>query len=160
MVWNYIYFKESDSLIIVKKLEKESTESDEQKSSSSAEPKSTSSEPRLGVRQLQLSRTEMEMIVLAINVYQNIAETFSALSSLVSTNNHFKVFSALLELQPEWGKWPRDVTATVTRTTVTSSKDRNWAGGSSRPRDFAVSSLSPLNLGSGMDCMIRPGRLR
>ena len=51
--------KESDSLIIKKKLEKESTESDEQKSSSSADqPKSTSSEPRLGVRQLQLYRNE------------------------------------------------------------------------------------------------------
>ena len=53
-----ISFKESDSLIIEQKLEKESTESDEQKSSSSAEAKSTSSEPRLGVRPLQLSRTE------------------------------------------------------------------------------------------------------
>ena len=52
------HFKQSDSVIIEQKLEKESTESDEQKSSSSGEPKSTSSEPRLGVKQLQLSRTD------------------------------------------------------------------------------------------------------
>ena len=53
-----VYFKDSDSLIIEQKLEKESTESDEQKSSSSAEAKSTSSEPRLSVKPLQLSRIE------------------------------------------------------------------------------------------------------
>ena len=61
------------------------------------------------------------MIVAINNVNQNMLESRLTLSLSLSlaTNNHFKVFSALMELQPGWGKLTRDATATVTQTAVT-----------------------------------------
>ena len=94
----------------------------------------------------------MEMIVAINNVNQNTPESRITLCLCLSlaTNNHFKVFSALMELQLDLGKLTRGATATVTQTAVTSSKGRNWAGDSSTPPDSVVYNRSPRNLGSGL----------